>query len=68
MAKGDLKCGDCGYVGQAREFIGTGEDEGKHICPKDGSTFVDTPAEIERLKHGGMPGDEPRKRHKRVAA
>ncbi|MDP3974766.1 MAG: hypothetical protein Q8P88_00550 [Candidatus Jorgensenbacteria bacterium] len=60
-----LKCGDCGYTGDGHEFIDA--DTSEQRCPKDGSTFVGSPAEIERLKHGGKPG-EPTKRRKHVAA
>ena len=61
-----LKCGECGHVGESRIFI---DEEPPHDqrCPACGSTLVDTPAAIARLKHGGKPG-EPTKRRKHVAA
>lgn len=62
-----LKCGECGRVDQSRMFI---DDEPPHDqrCPGCGSTLVDTPAAIARLKHGGTPGEQPTKRRKHVAA
>lgn len=64
---GKLKCGECDYVGDEHEFID--QETHEQRCPKDGSTFVATPAEIARAKYGGSPRGEsaPRKR-KKVAA
>ena len=48
-----LKCWDCGFTGDEHEFIDHETHEQK--CPKDGSTLVDTPAGIARMRHGGNP-------------
>lgn len=63
---GKLKCGECDYMGDEHEFID--QETHEQRCPKDGSTFVATPAEIARAKHGGRPGEEVRRRRKNVAA